>query len=463
MNNTVYNVETTVTIYFNDGSYYELPLKDSAGTGLDNYCTSIELKEQLYTKNNNNIIGNVCANTLSLKIKSKDGLLISSNENSTYFGLMDETAYIDVSCTGDDNVTTYMGRYFVDAWENGVTAATANDVSISAIDLLGKLKNIPLKKIKLQRELDVNTYLKSVIDALNNELPLSMRINYRNQDLDIFHNSGYNWQLWYNNINRDSFENILNNISQNTLSNLWIDRDRYFKTDWLLDDSSELPVGDLSGAVQILDYGTNIADTDKASGVEITYIDNVSYEDKELASINNYPVTTGDNVVENLHLNSDKVINISTVQIIPTSASNYEAYTKDIYNYKDSVDLTIHSSTSTDVNIKIWGTVINEITNTLVEYNNNNNKNNLISIDNRILRKELINTYKDGLLDLISYRNSNIYVEGFLNPQLKIGDIVSVRGSKLGIYDYYKIIGLDFKLGTSYRCRATLLKTFGEV
>lgn len=460
MNSIVHNVKTTVVITFNNGQTYNLPMSDPLSQGLNNYCTSISLKEQMYTKNNNNIIGNVCANTLSLKIISKDGLLISSNESSDYFGYMDQTAYIDVTCVGDDDVSTYMGRYYVDAWENGVTSSTANEVSISAIDVLGKIKNIALRKIRLQRKLDVNTYLVSILDKLNSSLPSEMRVLYNVQDLDIFKNSGYNWQLWYNNIDRDSFENILNNIAQNTLSNLWIDRNRYFKTDWLLDDSQEVSVCDLSGAVNILDYGTNLGDTDKASGVEVTYIDNVSYEDKELASINNYPLTQGLNVLENVNLNSDKILNINTIEIICDAGS---AYCTSFFNYKNSIDFNIVSTQQTSCNIKIWGTVINEITNTVTDYLDNNNKNNLISIDNRILRKELISTYKDGLLDLISYRNSNIYAEGFINPQIKLGDLVKMTGNKLGIDSYYKVIGLDFKLGTNYRCKATLLKTFGEV
>lgn len=457
MNNIVHNVTTEATIYFANGTSFSVPMSDPLQQGLSNYCTSISIKEQLYSQNNNNVVGNVCANTLSMKLISKDGLLISSNDQSTYYGYMNNTAYIDVAVTGDDNVRTVLGRYFVEAWENGVTASTANEVNISAVDLLGKIKNISLRKIRLQRNLSIQTYLKSILDKLNSELPSTMQIQYNLSDLNIFHNSGYNWQLLYNNIDRDTFENVLNNIAQNTLSHLWIDRNRYFKTDWLLDDSQEQHVCDVSGSTNVLDYGTNIADTSKASGIEVTYIDNVSYNDKELASIKDYSLNSGVNQINNANLNSDKILSVNTIETInQTGTSKCVSF----FNYKNSIDLKILSTASSVADIKIWGTVINEITNIVTMYKSNSDKNNIIQIDNRILRKELIQTYATGLLNLISLDNANIYVEGFINPQVKIGDMVSVVGSKLGIDADYKVIGVELTLGTSYRCRLQLLRTF---
>ena len=456
MQNTVHSVTTTVKICFRDGSEYNLPLIDPSNIGIDTYCTSISLKEKLYTRNNNNVIGNICANTLSLKIISNDGLLVSSNFSSPYYGMMNNTAYIEVNCTGDDNVTTFMGRYFVDAWENGVTASTANEVNISAIDLLGKIKNVNLRKLRLQRKLNVNTYLVSVLDKLNSGLPAEMHVLYNIADLDIFKNSQYPWQLWYNNIDRDSFENILNSIAQNTLSHLWIDRDGYFKTDWLLDDSQEEVKCTLSGSIQLFDYGTDIADNSFASGVDITYIDNVSYQDSQLADIKDYPLSNGTNVINNLNLNSDKILNINTIEII---CANGNAYCKSFFNYKNSIDLNIYATQSTTANIKIWGTTINEITN-IISYNINpqNYTKDNIQINNNILRKELINTYTQGVAALINGNLNYIYVEGLINPALKIGDIVMVQGSKLGVNNKYKIIGMDFKLGTNYRCKLDLVK-----
>ena len=56
-------------------------------------------------------------------------------------------------------------------------------------------------------------------------------------------------------------------------------------------------------------------------------------------------------------------------------------------------------------------------------------------------------------------KNNQIYAEGFINPRIKLGDLVQLRGSNMNINDYYKITGLEFTLGTNYRCKATMIKT----
>ena len=49
--------------------------------------------------------------------------------------------------------------------------------------------------------------------------------------------------------------------------------------------------------------------------------------------------------------------------------------------------------------------------------------------------------------------------EGYLNPQLKLSDMVAMTGIRLAINNYYKVVDLEFSLGTNYRCKANLMKT----
>ena len=457
MQDTIRNVRTSLTIHFSNGGSYNLPLVDTQGTGLTNYCTSVSLKEQLYNSSNNNIIGNVCGNTLSFSIVSMDKLLISSNEDSAFYGYMDDTAYVEVYCTGDDNVTTYMGVYFVDSWENGASSNTANTADITCVDILSRVKNLPVRKLRLHTGISVGDYLAVVINKLNETLPAHMRILYNRQDLDIFDTDEYDWQIYYNNIDRDKFENILNTIAQCTLSHLWVNRERYLKTDWLLNDSSEVAVSNVSGSLNTFEYGTNITDLDKASGVDVTYIDNVTYEDKELLNTSDYTLIRGLNSFENVKLNSSNIYDINYIEIECAAGT---AKCVSFFNYKDSIDFNVIATDTTTATIKVYGRVINEINKNIIEYKDNNNKESLLELTNRLLRKELIPSFVSGLVDLASLKNSRCYAEGLFNPQLKIGDLVDFTGNKLGIDGVYKIIGIELKLGSNYRSKLTLLKTF---
>ena len=144
MEDVVQNVRATVTITFSDGRSYTLQVSDGQ-TDLKNYCSSIDIDEQLYKSSSNNIVGNICGNTLSLSLVSVDKLLIPNNNTSTYYGLMNDTAYVDINFTVvESNETVYMGRYYVDTWEGGTDSSRPNEVSISAVDLFGKIKNLSL-------------------------------------------------------------------------------------------------------------------------------------------------------------------------------------------------------------------------------------------------------------------------------------------------------------------------------
>lgn len=369
---------------------------------------------------------------------------------------MDDTAYIDVTCTYN-NITVQMGRYYVTSWENGTTYKNYSDVTITCVNLLGKIKNISLRKMRLTRNISVIDYLVYVINILNNQLPSSMQINYNLNDLDIFKNSSYTWQLIFNNIDRDSLEATLNSIAQNTLSHIWIDRLNYLRTDWLCDDASDTAVTQLSSSVNILDYGTDLSEINKASGVNVTYVDNASYEDKQLLSVDNYDLIIGNNQIDNLVLNSNKIYNISDIEII---CNDGYAYCTSFFSYKNTIDLNIIASKSTKASIKIYGTVINEVNNNIVKYKNNNYKSTTINIVNNILRKELINTFIDGVVHIASLKNSKVFASGWINPEVKLGDVVRLQGSNMGVDNLYKVIGLEFTLGINYRVKASLLRTF---
>ena len=203
MEANVKTVETFIKIIFKDGQEYNLPLVNVnyMTDNLVNYGTSVKINEQLYSTSGNNIVGNVCSNSLAIELVSNDKLLISSNEQSPYFGLMNDTAIIDVSVRVEGEETdTFMGRYFVSAWETGTSNSNANKVSISCVDLLSKIRHISLDKIRSYRNMSVCDYLKKVIDELNKNLPESMQILYDEEDLNIYKNSKYEWQIYFNNI-----------------------------------------------------------------------------------------------------------------------------------------------------------------------------------------------------------------------------------------------------------------------
>lgn len=460
MLNTIKQVKTTCTFHFRDGSVYSLQ-SYSSGTRLMNYATSIKIKEKLYESNGKNIVGNIHSGSLSLELKSLDRLLINTNSNSQYYGYMDNTAYIDVNVVlpEENNAYVYMGRFYVESWENNTSSSEPYNVSIMAVDVLGKIKNINLGRMRLNRHIDVNSYLATVIDKLNTMIDTSMRLSYDSNSLNIFDGTSYSdWQLYFNNIDRTDIEKLFNNIAQDTISYIWIDRNRKVQTDCLLNDNTENPVCSLSGSTNLLEYGIQSGDIDTYDGVVVNYIESECFEDKQIGSINGFQLSSGVNDYEGFNLREDNILCINMVTV-DCNSDSVVARCTGVKNYKKTMDLTIDASASTTADISVYGTIINYQMNSMSRFKTGRSTGEQITIDNYSLRKEMISTYVGGLIDLMEHKNKIIKAKGFINPKVRLGDMVAITGTRLGVSGNYKVTDLEFELNSTYRCTIKLLKT----
>ena len=457
----VISVSSEITFTFSNGATYTLPVSTGVNN-LSNYCTSINTDEKLCSNSNSNVVGNITGNTISLSLVSRDKLLVPNNRNSAYFGYMNNSCKIDIYYTvhysEQSSERVYMGRYYVSSWESGTSNSKSEEVSILAVNLLGRAKNIPLGKMKMQKYLNVNDFMKDVVDTINsNNLALFDHIGYTSESIDLFRNSSYTWQLVFNNIDRSTFESLLNDISKNTCSYWWIDRDNVLWSDHLLDDSTSESVGTLSGSENLLTYDVKTGGIGQYNGVKVKYIDSIDVESTTLLELKNPTVYVGNNVVEDQKMNSDNVQNIRMIEC------NNDASAVPVVWYKDSLDISV-DCTSENVDIKtirVRGDKVNENFGTVSKYRSTS-RDSVLEVTNRVLRKELMNTYVDGVLNIMSMKNNIVECSGFINPKLRLGNTVRFIGSRIGVDDYYKILGLKTTLsGGNYKCVAMLQKFIG--
>ena len=473
-NDVVSDVKAQITIYFQDGlngaysSSFQLGVASSSAV-LQNYCTNLTLNEQLTSKNKNSILGNIAGNTLSLKITSNDRTLIPNNTLSPYYGYMDNTAIIDVMFTfkhktTGNTISVFMGRFFVDSWEGGTSASTSNQITISAVNLYSKLKNISLARIKNRTYKSFVDYLLDIVNKINSSLTnqeYHLRVEQdSNNDyigVDIFKNLSYDWQLVYNNIDRDTVETLFNNIVNDTISFIWVDRQGYIRCDNLLDDQSEQSLTSLTGSTNLFEYSVTTGDYSTNSGLRVTYINKINIVRDELLRLSDIELLQGTNQILNKTMKFDNVYDIEQIELI---CENGTAKCLSFDYYKKSLNLVVLAEQNTKADIVVYGRHIDEDTSSITKYQNDEKQSTLLDIKNRTLRKEIIGRYTDGLLFLMQCKNNQVNCSGYINPCLKLGDVVTFTGLKFNVSGLYKIVGLKYTLnGASYRCTAQLLNT----
>lgn len=426
----VHSVKVVVNINFSDGRTKELILDQTSSQSVaGEVLTRCEISRKL-SKEDNMPVGNVCANNIIIKILS-EGELIPDNTQSIYYGYMDNTAVLTVTIT-DALGNIDFGVYFVDSWIGTVSSSSAPEVSIDAYDIF----SIVGKGKTLGNMMPLNTltkdYVIMLIDELNEGRDDKYKIKYRTSDLNF---GKYSNMQCCGGIGSSTLYDALNTISQCTLTNIFIDRDNYIKTIDCL-DSSTVSVGELSDC-------TNTFKAETQSGTLVNYDDvNVKYIMANLSEIETLfelqsTYTDGEYFNIDTGCNLERVVDVQVSEEDGTTeldgTLNYLKYTR------DKLDMQIDDvEVDRDIIIKINGIKVNEITK---ETGIAKTSNNELSVSNPIIKQNMIGEYRTDLLTLIKMKNKSLLVKGFIDPRLKVGDVVHVDVERtIGISGYYRII-----------------------
>jgi hypothetical protein len=465
MESVIQSVTVDITLVFKNNVEYKINFVDDGDEDTDEKTVGIScsLDENIFDSIDTNIIGDVSSNTLTLEISSRDGLLISSNEDSKFYGFMNDTAQVKLSVTDEYNNTTFMGLFFVTEWNNDTTSSNYYTVTITCESIMQKIKDIVLQKFVLQRRVKFSTYLASVIDYINNSLSKDLKIKYTYstlKNIEKIYNT--NWQIEYYELNNKTVETVLNTLALDTLSWIWIDRDNVLKVDCLQDDTEDSSVCELTGSTNLLSYNISDGNIRNYSGIRVKYIKDVKYSDKQVLSVSDVNLTKGSNNELDYTLSSDQTYTVHTIEIDTTDGY---AYPTSVYSDSSSIEFNITSSTATTASITAFGKVFTPTYKNKTKYKDNNNKDveNLLTIENYLLRGDCIDTYRDNFLRLINLKNNIITVTGWLNPALTLGNTVAVQGTRLGISGYYKIVSMSFDFGLSYEATATMVRVINAV
>lgn len=454
MTDLIERVKCKIVITLNDENNTEIDISLSTvenKNNITNYVTSIDIDESTNAQNNNPV-GVVSANTLKIVLNSNDRSLFPENNQSPYYGFMNNTATIRVTLTDVDGEVNF-NTYYISKWNSNINSNNPNQVIIEATDLLAIInKNSVPSGTITNRDMTTKESFIFMLNNLNENLDLKYKLQYDESDIKF---SDFD-KIEYDNIEAGNMSDWLNTVSQCTLTNIYIARDNKLKTDNCLDDKATESVGTLSDKVNITNASVDTGGLVNYTGVKINYITNTINPMAELTTVSNQLVKPGVNVFDDIDL-SNKVFTINAVRLI-SNTSQALKLNKLVYD-KRKCNIEIENTTTENItcSIVIYGQSFKE--NKLSVLKTKGSTNEILEVTNKLLLPDYADKYANNLLKLVGLRNSSLSLTGFFNPRLKLGDTIYVDVDKsIKTSGYYKIIGLHWKISNTIKCTAKVIK-----
>lgn len=453
----VTSVECEMTFHLSNNISFMVKLdKLGATNDLVNYLRSLVITEEL-AAGTTNPVGVICANTVKLEIKSLNKYLIPTFEGSPYFGYMDDTAYITVVIK-ESNDEIAFGTYYINKWIGNLSSADPYKVTIEAYDIMSTISKSEVPDVDIIGDTNIKEYLVDIINAWNENSEDKYHINYNDSDIvfDEFET------MQFSGLNTESMSKCFNALGQSTLTNIYVDRSNYIKTDYTCDDTAGESVVTLTDSLStssILKASVVDGNLVGYKGITVKYSNGTIGDIEPLTTVSNEAIINGVNTLSNINL-GDNVYKVNYISIL-TDKFVYAYVSSEKYN-KNKATINITSEGVASCKVSVHGQRMSDATLSLSKYTNSN-KGTMLTITNRILTADKIETYADKMIALMEIKKNTLEISGYFNPRIKLGDTVKVEATKgIEVSGYYKVVRLEWTVGSTLKCNMKLTKVILE-
>lgn len=449
MDSIVTGVGLNVNIELKDGQIIELVLDSLGKNNFNNFITACNVSESVAMQNNNPV-GVVSSNTLKLELKSTDKSLFPDNSLSPYYDKMDDTAVIKLTLneSGED---IPFGVYYVNKWYGSVSSSTPYKVIIEATDLLGIIGKNKTPNITIKDDNGIKKYFIACLEALNKTNNVKNTVNFIDTDISFSQLP----RMQFPNLDTTCMSNTLNMLSQSTLTNIYLNRSNYLKTDYCCDDTQSESICILSDKINLTSVRADSGSLVNYNAIKVLYSLGVINKTQGISKLTGQTLVIGDNVFNGIKL-ADNMYKLDYIDI--QVDGNSPIVIKDVDYNKDTLSLTINSMTDTYCDIIVYGRTLQN--SNLYKEKSIGENGSTLQVANQLLESDLIDKFIDNLAKLMVLKNKNLDVSGWLNPRLKVGDIVTVDAvESTGISGLYKIMSLNWGISSTIKCSCKLIKT----
>lgn len=428
-----------------NGSVFTLNSSDTINQY--NYLSAIKLNEELSAENNIPV-GVNSSSVLDLEVISNNKALIPENEDSVYYGYMDDSAILELIVT-ENSTDVYMGKYYVDSWKSNITSDTPNKVVISATCIMGIITKQDVPDVMINSGMFIKDYIIALIEELNLVLASDRQIHYRSADInfDTFPT------MQFSNLDTENMSNCLNGLSQCTLTNIYSDRQGYIKTDYCCDDSAQEAEYSIS-VMTSAEAGSGVLVN--YDGIKVNYSLGNILDVEQLAGLYQQSVIAGNNTFRDIAL-GQAVYKINRIEVEAEDKSIFVSVNTALTKYnKNKMTVVIEADAPTKVDIRIYGQRLDD-TSLVYEVTGKNE----LEVNNKVIGSPYIEKYAQNMIQLINFKNNSMTVAGYFTPKIKLGDIVYINCiNSMSISGYYKVVRLEWDLSAYGKCNMSVIKTF---
>lgn len=444
-------VRSQADIDFSDGSSISIESL-SIGTSAvrNNAILSIKVNEELSAVNKNPL-GALAYSNLVLKLQTPDKSLMPENTGSPHYGYMDSSAIIRVQLVTDTGDVNF-GTFFVDRWYTNISSDERKTVTIEASGYMKTITKMTMPSMQIRKEQRVSDYILEVINKQNERLTDRYKIQ-----VDENISFGEFDTMEFSDIEASTLGDALQEVSQSTLTNIYVDRDNMLKTDYCFDDTATGNEYVLGDCINIRNIKVGDGGLSDYSGVEVKYNNHLVNNVVSIAQLSGQRLSVGETEISGINSNN-KIFKLMYVSI-ESDSEQYIKINKLQYD-KNKISIVIENTSTEEVEatITFWGQSLNDNQITLDRYIANK-KGTALQVTNNILGVRDIGNFANKLLQLISIKNSTVEAKGWFDPTVKLGDIVYLDAEKtVNTKGYYKVIGLNWQIESSIQCVMKLIK-----
>lgn len=399
-----------------------------------------------------NPLGIMSSNTANISILDSSGDLVLTNASSPYAGYMRNGVKMVFTLINNDGTTEPFGVFYTDDWDTRRANGGYDTTNLNGKDFLDYIGNMEIPELNAFSSVEISSLLVAIFEGLG----LTSE--------EYFIDPTLNLKLTFSVTKGAKVRDTLNSIANALIARIVIDRAGVIRVKPAF---PEIP-DELDTLKSQFVLDTTIAHNPDSqyNRVRLDYVAVGIRESETLATLNNYTVTPGENVIDSIEIPSNTQGIDGVYLDYGVTSENYENMIDSIEytGYQGGVSIVFNSLASEEFNadIVVSGRTSGATKQSIYADVNTSNPikvaNLLILTSDYIQSKSIAKQYINSVAEYLRKISATIRFNSLFAPSIRTGTYVNIENTIETLTGTYYISGISFNFGEAYSVNVTAIK-----